>query len=347
MKSFIKLSLVVMALAAMIGAMALAKSSRSDRGAWLGVVTQSVDYDLAEAFDLEVKYGVIVNELIEDSPAEEVGLKIDDIIVAIDSEEITDYDDLVDLLDEREVGDKVTISLIRDGEKLEVVVELAKRPRGRLIWDRGSNYSFEFGNSSRSSHAYIGVHVTDLSSQLGEFFGVDKGRGALVREVEEDSPAEEAGLKAGDVIIAIDSDKMRDAGDVAEYIFDTEPGDKVSITVVRDKAEVTLEVEVDESHGSRFGGLLDGFYIPGVPSLPSLPQMDINLDGLDALSDLDIRIPNLHSNYRSNLRVPFGRDRDRFEREMEKLREELKDMQKELRQELKTELDLLREMIDN
>lgn len=348
MKSFIKLSLVVMALAAMIGAMALAKSSRSDRGAWLGVVTQSVDYDLAEAFDLEVKYGVIVNELIEDSPAEEVGLKIDDIIVAIDSEEITDYDDLVDLLDEREVGDKVTISLIRDGEKLEVVVELAKRPRGRLIWDRGSNYSFEFGNSSRSSHAYIGVHVTDLSSQLGEFFGVDKGRGALVREVEEDSPAEEAGLKAGDVIIAIDSDKMRDAGDVAEYIFDTEPGDKVSITVVRDKAEVTLEVEVDESRGStRFGGLLGDFYMPGVHSMP---PVDINLDGLDALSDLDIRIPNLSSNYRvgrSGYGIMSDRERDRFDRDMEEFRKDMQEMRKDLRKELKIELDELRELIDN
>lgn len=345
MKLFIKLFLIVMALAAMIGAMAMARSSRSDRGAWLGVVTQSVDYDLAEAFDLEVKYGVIVNELVEDSPAEKVGLKIDDIIVAIDSEEITDYDDLVDLLDERAVGDQVTISLFRDGEKLDVVVELAKRPRGRLIWDRGSNSSFDFRNSFRSNHAYIGVHVTDLSKQLGEFFGVDDGRGALIREVEEDSPAEEAGLKAGDVIIAIDTDKMRDAGDVAGYVFDAEPGDRLNVTVIRDKAEVMLEVEVDESHsGSRFGGLFDGYYVPGVPGLP---PVDINLDGLDVLDNLDIRIPNLSSAFRSNLRVPFGRDRDKFERDIEKFREEMKEMQKELRQDLKRELDLLRELIDD
>ncbi|MDH3891242.1 MAG: PDZ domain-containing protein [candidate division Zixibacteria bacterium] len=344
MKSYLKITLIILALAAMIGAVALAKSSRSNRGAWLGVVTQSVDYDLAEAFDLDIKYGVIVNELVEDSPAEEVGLEIDDIIVAVDGEEVTDYDDLVDLLDERKVGDQVTISLFRDGEKIDVSVELAERPRGRFKWDAGSNYSYGLGNWSHSSHAYIGVHVTDLSRQLGEFFGVDKGRGALIREVEEDSPADEAGLKAGDVIVAIDSDKIRDAGDVAEYIHDTEPGDNLSVTVMRDKVEVTLEVEVDESHGgSRFGGLFDTYYTPHVPS----PSVDINLDALDALDDLDIRVPNLRSNFHSSFRAPLDRDRDKLKGEMEKLRQELKEMQKDLRKEMKTELDILREMIDN
>ena len=348
MKTFIKLSLIVLALAAMIGAMALARSSRSNRGAWLGIVSQSVDYDLAEAFDLEVKYGVIVNELVKDSPAEESGLEIDDIVVAVDGEEITDYDDLVDLLDEREVGDQVTISLFRDGEKLDVQVELAKRPRSSYILNNRSDYNFGIGRSSRSSHSYIGVQVTDLSRQLGEFFGIEKGHGALIREVDEDSPAEEAGLKAGDVIIAIDSDKMRDAGDVFEYISDTDPGDSMSVTVMRDKAEVTIEVEVDESHSStRFGGLLGDFYMPGVPRLPSIPPMDINLDALDALDNLDFRIPNLHSTYRSNLRAPSSRDRDRFNRDMEELRRDLQDMQKELRKEMKEELDILREMIDN
>lgn len=347
MKFYLKITLTVVALAAILGTVALAKSSRSDRGAWLGVVSQSVDYDLAEAFDLEVNYGVIVNELVEDSPAEGAGLEIDDIIVAIDGVEITDYDDLVDLLDEREVGDRVTISLFRDGEKIDVAVELGKRPKGRFIWDRGSNYSYGYTNLSRSAHSYIGVHVSDLSRQLGDFFGVDKGRGALVREVEEDSPAEEAGLKAGDVIIAIDSDKMRDAGDVAGYIHDTEPGDKLNITVLRDKNEVTLEVEVDEGHsGSRYGGLFDNYFVPTAPMPPLDIDLDV-LDGLDALGNLDIRIPNLRSNYRSNVWAPYDRDRSEFDREMKQLRRELKEMQKDLRREMQTELDLLREMIDN
>jgi C-terminal processing protease CtpA/Prc len=345
MKSFIKLSLIVIALAALIGAVALAKNSRSNQGAWLGVVSQSVDYDLAEAFDLDVKYGVIVNELIDDSPAKASGLEIDDIIVAVDGEEITDYDDLVDLLDDRKEGDKVTISLFRDGEKMDVTVELAKRPRRSYTWNNRSNYRVDMRDSNRSKHAYIGVQLTDLSSQLGEFFGVDKGCGALIREVEEDSPAEKAGLVAGDVIIAIDSDKIRDAGDVVEYISDIDPGENVSVTVVRDKTEVTVEVEVDETtYNSHFGSLHNMY---SMPSLPSLPSIDLNLDDLDDLDDLDIRIPNLQSTFRSGLRFKSSRDRNEFQRDMEELRKDLKEMQEELRKEMKDEFNILREMIDN
>lgn len=343
MKCFLKITLVVLALAALVFGTAVAKGSRSDRGAWLGVVTQSVDYDLAEAFDLEVKYGVIVNEVVDDSPAEEAGLENDDIIVSIDSERITDYDDLVDMLTEHGEGDQITIGLIRDGKALDVQVKLAKRPRGRRDLDWHSQFSYDYKAPFGRSHSYIGVQLSDLTDQLGEFFGVERGRGALIREVEEDSPAADAGLKAGDVIISIDSDKMRDAGDVAEYILDTDPGEQVSITVMRDKAELTVEVEVDESpSGSRYGNIFHGFH--GLSGL-------YGLDALDELDDLDhglnIRIPNLHAPLVTGYFDPDDFDSGELKREMKRLRKEMLDMQEELRHEINQELDELREMIDN
>ena len=343
MKCFLKITLVVLALAALVFGAAVAKGSRSDRGAWLGVVTQSVDYDLAEAFDLEVKYGVIVNEVVDDSPAEEAGLENDDIIVSIDSERITDYDDLVDMLTEHGEGDQITIGLIRDGKALDVQVKLAKRPRGRRDLDWHSQFSYDYKAPFGRSHSYIGVQLSDLTDQLGEFFGVERGRGALIREVEEDSPAADAGLKAGDVIISIDSDKMRDAGDVAEYILDTDPGEQVSITVMRDKAELTVEVEVDESpSGSRYGNIFHGFH--GLSGL-------YGLDALDELNDLDhglnIRIPNLHAPLVTGYFNPDDFDSGELKREMKRLRKEMLDMQEELRHEINQELDELREMIDN
>ncbi len=346
MKYFLKITLVVLALAALVFGAAVAKSYRSDRGAWLGVVTQSVDYDLAEAFDLEVKYGVIINEVVDDSPAEEAGLENDDIIVSIDGERITDYDDLVDMLTERGEGDQITIGLIRDGKALDVQVKLAKRPRGRHDLDWRSQFSYDYKVPFGRSHSYIGVQLSDLTDQLGEFFGVDRGRGALIRGVEKDSPAADAGLKAGDVIISIDSDKMRDAGDVVEYILDTDPGDRVSITVIRDKAELTVEVEVDESPGgSRYGTIFHGFN--GLSGLPSLDALDA-LDGLDYLDHgLNIRIPNLHAPLVTGYFDPDDFDSGELKREMKRLREEMLEMQKELRHELNQELDELREMIDN
>ena len=349
MKCFLKITLVVLALAALVFGAAIAKSSRSDRGAWLGVVTQSVDYDLAEAFDLEVKYGVIVNEVVDDSPAEEAGLENDDIIVSVDGESITDYDDLVDMLAEHGEGDQITIGLFRDGKALDVQVELAKRPRGRRDLDRRSQFSYDYKVPFGRSHSYIGVHLSDLTDQLGEFFGVERGRGALIREVEEDSPAADAGLKAGDIIVSIDTDKMRDVGDVVEYILDTDPGEQVSITVMRDKAEFTVEVEIDESPGgSRYGNIFHGFN--GLSSLRQLDALDA-LDELDELDDLDhglnIRIPNLHAPLVTGYFDPDDFDSGELKREMKRLRKEMLKMQKELRHELNQELDELREMIDN
>ncbi|MCK4461662.1 MAG: PDZ domain-containing protein, partial [candidate division Zixibacteria bacterium] len=296
-----------------------------------------------EAFDLEVKYGVIVNEVVDDSPAEEAGLENDDIIVSIDGERITDYDDLVDMLAEHGEGDQITIGLIRDGKALDVQVKLAKRPRGRHDLDWRFQYSYDYRTPFGRSHSYIGVQLSDLTDQLGEFFGVDRGRGALIREVEEDSPAADAGLKAGDVIISIDTDQMRDAGDVVEYILDTDPGDQVSITVIRDKAELTAKAEVGESPGgSRYGDIFHGF-----DGLFGLRRLDV-LDALDYPDhDLSIRIPSLRTPMVTGYFDPDDFDSRKLKREMKRLRKEMLDMQKELRYELKHELDELREMIDN
>ena len=136
---------------------------------------------------------------------------------------------------------------------------------------------------------------------------------------------------------------MRDAGDVVEYILDTDPGEQVSITVMRDKAELTVEGEVDESPGgSRYGNIFHGFH--GLSGL-------YGLDALDELDDLDhglnIRIPNLHAPLVTGYFDPDDFDSGELKREMKRLRKEMLDMQKELRHEINQELDELREMIDN
>ncbi len=346
MKSFTRLALIIVLTATFIGigAIARAGSFHHDGDAWLGVVTRSVDYDIAEAFDLDVKYGVIVNEVVDDSPAAEVGLQVDDVIIALDEHEITDYDDLVDWLSEYEPGETVTLGVIRNGEKLDLQVELAERPRGGKLRKAARFFDFGKRNSYCSRMPYIGVHVTDLTRQLGEFFGIEHGRGALISEIEEDSPAAEAGLRAGDVIVGIDSDRIRDAEDVVEYISETEPGDRITVALIREKAELTLEIEVDETHNeSRYGGQYDFDFspyvsIPPIPPVPPIPNIDI-----DALRDLDIRVPDFRSGYPGSVDC----DRGEFNREMRKLQRELEKMQSELRDELRLELDELRGMIED
>jgi len=363
MSRILKISSVALALIALVICVAVARSSHNNRGAWLGVVTQSVDDKLAKAFDLDSDYGVIVNEVVADSPAEEAGLEEDDIIVAVDGERIMEPADLDELLEDHSPGEDVVVQLIRDGQEKKIEVELAKPSRYRRDSDSRFRYSYnyKYNPPTYRHYPYIGVQVRDLTRQLGEFFGVAKGRGALISEVAEGSPSEEAGLKAGDVIIAIAGDKVRDAGDVVDYILDSEPGDKVEITVIREHAEKKFEVEVDETNDrSRFG---DAFHELRLPSnLHSLKALDAlealdglkaldnlkDLDGLQGLDpDLSISIPRAGRSMVSGYSGLDRLDRQELKSELKELRKELIDMQRELREELKTEIEELRQEMDD
>jgi len=181
-----------------------------------------------------------------------------------------------------------------------------------------------------------------LSRQLGEYFGVEKGRGALVEEVLEDTPAYKTGLKAGDVITAIDGAKVADVEDVVDEISEYEPGDTVTVSVIRDHKPMDFKVELAEDDDT-WGDLT--FYDGDLTGLGTLK----GLKALDALEDLDIEVPELpdvpdapdayrYMPYGKHGQYQFNWDRKEFDKEMEKLREELKGLQKEL-EDIREELD--------
>jgi len=323
MKRLSYLTLAVVIVLGLIANPVMAKSYKGSKKAWLGVYTQTVDYDLSEAFELPVKYGVVINEVVDDSPADEAGLKEDDVIIRVDGSKITDSRELVEMIDESRPGDEITLTIMRDNKELELAVTLGKRPgQDKSIWITNGPYSktedYFFSMYSDQMGSYIGVSMLDLTRQLGDFFGIDKGRGALIIEVREDSPAEEAGLKAGDVIVAIDKDEVIDSDDVQDLISEKEAGDKVEVTVVRNKKERTFTIEVAEDEDS-----------PQIYSFRKRCTPDISID-LPDIKGLLHGIPS----------VPEWDDDDleKFELEMKKLKKELKSLQKEM-QELREKLD--------
>jgi len=120
--------------------------------------------------------------------------------------------------------------------------------------------------------AFAGLIAQDLSEGLRSYFKVDKG--ALVAEVVGDSPADKAGLKAGDVIIRIGSEDIEDEGDVREAIHERKPGDRVDFIVVRDREQQTFTVTLGEQE------------------MPDLGTLDFNIPGLERLKEMRIVAPN-------------------------------------------------------
>ena len=91
----------------------------------------------------------------------------------------------------------------------------------------------------------MGVRLQDLTDQLGDYFGVEGGAGALVSAVTEDSPAAAAGMRAGDVIVAVGSTTVEDPGDVARVVREAEAG-PVEVTIIRDGQRRNLTVTLEE-----------------------------------------------------------------------------------------------------
>jgi len=93
-------------------------------------------------------------------------------------------------------------------------------------------------------HAYMGVSIEDLTPENAHFFGMNEAGGAVISQVSPDSPAEHAGLKVGDVITAVDGQKVADSSSLQVAIADKRPGDKASIGVMRDGKPMTITVSL-------------------------------------------------------------------------------------------------------
>lgn len=312
----------------MLASIALA-GSRSN--GWLGVYTESVDRDLAEAFSLKSDRGAIINEVVEDSPADKAGLEEDDIIIFMGGERVRDTEDLVDLVADTDPGDKVILMIVRDANEQEIEVEIGRRPRSsrwfgnfnRIHIPRAPSapraprapharsYSFSF---SDDDYSYIGVSLLDISRRTAKSLGADD-HGVLIDEVKQNSPAEKAGLEPGDLIIAIGGDDVFDASDVQEIISDMEEGETAKIDLIRNRSAKTLEVEVEEGDSRRHYGSNH------ILRLPDLAQFDL-------------RAPRMKGLYFGHsFDTDFDDDfTEEFEEEMEKLQREMKKLQRELRE---------------
>jgi hypothetical protein len=107
----------------------------------------------------------------------------------------------------------------------------------------------QFAQSFMKPHGFLGVRVTGISEDLGEYFGVDCCEGVLVIEVVNDSPAERAGLKEGDVILKVDSREIKGPDGLVEYVKKFEPGEKVEVTYKRKRRTRTVMVDLQGAPG--------------------------------------------------------------------------------------------------
>lgn len=320
--------MAMVAILAVSGVIAGTKYSSAGSG-WIGASIQTVDSDLADAFELPVSYGVLINRVIKDGPAQKAGLRRDDIVIAFNGDKISDEETLRDLIADSEAGHKVTFTIMRGDDKKEIEVLLeARDDEDSNFWRWNSNiapHGFFRGLTRKYSgsfrdHAiklpYLGVKMSDLSNQLGDFFGVRDGDGVLITEVIEDSPAEQAGLKAGDVIVQIGEARIENSGDVTELISNKEVGDEVELSLLRDKRSVTLKATLGETDDLFFGNLA-----PFDDDFIDLSRLSA-LGKLENLYTLQFDVPRSVQFLDDDLKS----DMKQLKRELQELQQELKEL---------------------
>ncbi|MDO8748191.1 MAG: Do family serine endopeptidase [Candidatus Omnitrophota bacterium] len=163
---------------------------------WLGITIQNLDDKLAGYFGLAEKKGVLVSRVLEDSPAAKAGIKNGDIIIRIDGQETNNASVLLKIVGNSEPGGKIKLDIQRDKKPLSLNAAIGSRPEN--IDELGKPEARE-----TSSDYWRGIKVEAITpdsaskSRLGDYAGV------AVVDVQPDSPAEEAGIVSGDVILEI------------------------------------------------------------------------------------------------------------------------------------------------
>ncbi len=224
-----------------------------DSGAFLGVHAEEITKENMARYGMREARGVGVTQVVKDSAAEKAGLKKDDVILRFDGEAVTNVRKLNRLVSEASADQSVRLTISRGGAEQEVTATLSKRPGFDKVWGPTLNgeiwkglqkgdgqFVFSLGGNRR-----IGVSTQTLTKQLADYFGVKEG-GTLITSVTENSPAAKAGLKAGDVITAIDGEKVDSSGDVSRAINKKQDGD-ITLTVVRDRNSRTVTVTPEKS----------------------------------------------------------------------------------------------------
>jgi serine protease Do len=240
------------------------------RGPRLGVMVR--DLEAADGAATTAG-GVKIESVEEGSPAGKAGIQAGDVIVEYDGERVRGARQFTRLVQETPPGRQVPLAVLRNGQRQ--TIDAAPEPR-RMAWDHGIDADaihrevergldglrafrlpppasgFPFEGGMPSGRARLGVTVSSLTDQLAQYFGATDG-GALITSVQTDSPADKAGLKAGDVITSVNGERVHDAADVTRRLTRIEEG-PVTVDYLRDRKPGTAKAAVEPREGTPESG---------------------------------------------------------------------------------------------
>jgi serine protease Do len=231
---------------------------------YLGVYITDVDTDKAQSLKLKEVRGAVITLIDHDAPAGQIGLKINDVVLALNGQSVQDAEQLRKMLRDIPPGRKISLEISRDGNIQTVAVQLADRKTiDHDAMKRIDNNDDDSGHAPSmgifagggdpplgggfhlpffGSTLKVGALVEPLTSQMADYLGV--AGGLMVKQVTRKSEAAVAGFRAFDVILKVGADTI-DTPAAWERALRSNEGKPVQVTILRDKKQQTLTLQVD------------------------------------------------------------------------------------------------------
>src|SRR5436190_10977946 len=218
----------------------LKQTGRVARG-FLGVSPQAITADMADSLGLKSTKGALIADVVKDSPAEKGGMKPGDVVVALNGKPVSDNSQLTRDVGVIPPGNTVKLDIIREGKQRTVEVKLAERPDEK---DQGGRTPSK-GGQDKEQGDLLGLSVQDVTPQLARQSQVDPAtKGAVVVDVAPDSPAADAGLEPGDVVLEVNRRAVASAAEYKNAVKAVKKGDTALVRVRRGQATQYVPVRV-------------------------------------------------------------------------------------------------------
>lgn len=200
---------------------------------YLGVNLQSIDYNLAQAFNLEKIEGALVTNVQKNSPADTAGMKAEDVILKYDNHPIENASTLSNAIYMLHPGTKIVLTVLREGKTIQIPIEVIQYPDE----EPKSNEGYE--------KTQVGIEVDNLTPELAQSLGYNDMKGVIVTKVQTGSAASLAGLKKGTLVLSVNRNKVTNKDQFYKEIKSTPKGKPVLFQVKQGDVNAFISIRLD------------------------------------------------------------------------------------------------------
>ena len=205
--------------------------------AWLGVYIQNINLEIGKQFGYDGTKGALIADVIENGPAAKGGIQRGDIILSVDGKEVADTKNLQNTIRSLNPGDQVKIEVWRNGDKKTVEVQLEELK---------DEYITSPSVAPTPQSIDLGMDLSEITPELKQQFGIAETKGLVVVSVAPGGSADDAGIRAGDVILELNRNEITSIGALTALLAKVKPGETAVLLTSRGGRTFFVPIKIEE-----------------------------------------------------------------------------------------------------